>query len=104
MPMNVRREFPRRDVPAEVAAEIARIEAIWNTCRAQHAAGGPFLFGAFSIADAMFAPVVSRLRTYGVSVGGAAQQYARVIFALPAMGEWIEGALAETEVNPQYET
>jgi glutathione S-transferase len=104
MPMNVRREIPHRAVPADVAAEIARIEAIWNDCRAKYAARGPFLFGAFSIADAMFAPVVSRLRTYGVPVGGAAQHYAREIHALPAMGEWIAGAHAETEVNPQYET
>jgi len=104
MPMNVRREIPRRIVPAEVATDIGRIEAIWNTCRAQHEDRGPFLFGAFSIADAMFAPVVSRLRTYGVPVGGAAQQYAREMYALPAMHEWIEGARAETEINPQYET
>jgi glutathione S-transferase len=51
----------------------------------------------------MYAPVVSRLRTYGVALGGAAAQYAGVIHALPAMQEWIAGARAETEVNPQYE-
>ena len=103
MPMNVRREIPGRTRTPEVAAEIARIETIWNDCRGSHGAHGPFLFGAFCIADAMYAPVVSRLRTYGVALGGAAAQYAGVIHALPAMQEWIAGARAETEVNPQYE-
>jgi glutathione S-transferase len=103
MPMNVRREIPGRTRTPEVAAEIARIETIWNDCRGRHGANGPFLFGAFCIADAMYAPVVSRLRTYGVALGGAAAQYAGVIHALPAMQEWIAGARAETEVNPQYE-
>ena len=52
----------------------------------------------------MYAPVVSRLRTYGVSLGPLAAQYAATIHALPAMQEWIAGAHAETEVNPQYES
>jgi len=104
MPMNVRREIPRRSVSPEVAFEVARIESIWSDCRRQHRARGPFLFGPFSIADAMYAPVVSRLRTYGVAVGGAAANYADAIHALPAMQEWIAGARAETEVNPQYES
>ena len=72
MPMNVRREIPRRSVSPEVATEVARIESIWNGCRGQYGARGPFLFGPFSIADAMYAPVVSRLRTYGLAVSGAA--------------------------------
>jgi glutathione S-transferase len=103
MPMNVRREIPGRARTPEVAAEIARIETIWSDCRSHHGANGPFLFGAFCIADAMYAPVVSRLRTYGVALSGAAAQYAGVIHALPTMQEWIAGARAETEVNPQYE-
>jgi glutathione S-transferase len=103
MPMNVRREIPGRARTPEVVPEIARIETIWNDCRSHHSAHGPFLFGAFSIADAMYAPVVSRLRTYGVALGGASAQYAGTIHSLPAMQEWIAGARAETEVNPQYE-
>jgi len=103
MPMNVRREIPGRARTSEVAAEIARIESIWNDCRSHHGATGPFLFGTFCIADAMYAPVVSRLRTYGVMLGGAAAQYASAIHALPAMQEWIAGARAETEINRQYE-
>jgi glutathione S-transferase len=104
MPMNVRREIPGRAKTPEVIAEIARIENIWNDCRSRFGARGPFLFGAFSIADAMYAPVVSRLRTYGATLVGAAAQYAGAIHALPAMQEWIAGAHAETEVNPQYES
>lgn len=104
MPMNVRREMPGRARTPEVVAEVARIEMIWNECRSRHGAGGPFLFGAFSIADAMYAPVASRLRTYGVALTGAAAPYATAIHALPAMQEWIAGAHAETEVNPQYES
>jgi glutathione S-transferase len=104
MPMNVRREISGRVGSAEVSAEIARIEAIWNECRTRFGEHGPFLFGAFSIADAMYAPVVSRLRTYGVPLAGAPAQYAGAIHALPAMQEWIAGARAETEINPQYES
>ena len=103
MPMNVRREFPGRARTPEVAAEVARIEAIWNECRGRHGADGPFLFGAFSIADAMYAPVASRFRTYGVALAGAGTQYVAAIHALPAMREWVAGAQAEAEVNPQYE-
>ncbi len=103
MPMNVRRELPGRARTADADADIARIEAIWTGCRTRFGAPGPFLFGTFSIADAMYAPVVTRFRTYGVGLGGAAAQYANAIYALPSMQEWIVAAHAETEVNPQYE-
>jgi glutathione S-transferase len=103
MPMNVRREIAGRGKTPEASAEVARIEAIWNECRSRNAHGGPFLFGAFSIADAMYAPVASRFRTYGVALHGAAAGYIDTILALPAMQEWIADAHAETEVNPQYE-
>ena len=103
MPMNVRREIPGRAKTPEVLADVVRIEAIWNDCRSRHGKRGPFLFGAFSIADAMYAPVVSRLRTYGVTLAEQAGEYAGAIHALPAMQEWIAGARAETAVNPQYE-
>lgn len=103
MPMNVRREIPGRGKTPEVAAEVARIEAIWNGCRARHGNDGPFLFGGFSIADAMYAPVASRFRTYGIALHGAAGEYVATMLALPAMQEWIAGAHAESEVNPQYE-
>ena len=103
MPMNVRRELTGRAPTPEVGAEVARIAAIWTECRGRYGAAGPFLFGAFSIADAMYAPVASRFRTYGVALTGAGAHYVTAIHALPAMREWIAGAHAETEVNPQYE-
>ena len=104
MPMNVRREITDGARSAEVRAEIARIETIWNDCRNHYGAHGPFLFGSFSIADAMYAPVVSRLHTYGVALTGPAAHYAAAMHALPAMQEWIADARAETEFNPQYES
>jgi glutathione S-transferase len=85
-------------------ADIRRIVAIWHDCRRRHGTGGPFLFGQFSNADAMFAPVVTRLRTYGVNLtkfgdDGTAQAYAETILALPAMAEWTRGAEAETKAR-----
>ena len=103
MPMNVRRELLGRARSAEASSEIARIESIWLECRSLHAKEGPFLFGAFSIADAMYAPVVSRFRTYGVALREPAASYAATILALPALQEWIAAAHAESEVNPAYE-
>lgn len=76
-----------------VAADVARIEAIWRMCLER--SGGPFLFGAFTIADAMYAPVVTRFRTYGVPLAPDLQAYADAVWALPAMVEWVAGARAE---------
>lgn len=86
-----------RETPSEaVTRDIARIAAIWAECRARFGAGGPFLFGSFSIADAMYAPVVSRFKTYGpVALPPLADAWAEMIFALPAMQAWGAGAAAE---------
>jgi glutathione S-transferase len=81
---------------AEVAADIARIQAIWSDCLDR--SDGPFLFGTFSIADAFFAPVVTRFHTYGVALPPPLARYADTVLALPAMQRWIEAARAETEV------
>ena len=101
MTMNVRRVLPRKEVSAEVAADIARIEAIWSESLRRY--GGPFLLGAFSVADAMFAPVATRFKTYAVALSAASQQYADRLLALPAMQDWYAAAAAETEVLPQFE-
>ncbi len=103
MPMNVRRRMPGRGRTPEVLAEISRIQAIWNDCRARFGADGPFLYGEFSVADAMYAPVVSRFQTYQVELEGGARQYAESVHALAAMQEWIAGANTETEVISEYE-
>ncbi len=87
------------DVPERVAAaagDIARIQALWADCRARFGAGGPFLFGHFTIADAMYAPVCVRLRGWkGVVLTPEADAYIDAIFALPAMREWVAAAAAE---------
>lgn len=84
------------DAPERVAAaegDIARIQALWSDCRARFGAGGPFLFGHFSIADAMYAPVCVRLRGWkGVQLTDAGNAYIDAIFALPAMQEWVAAA------------
>jgi glutathione S-transferase len=97
MPMNVRgRARQPRPIPVTVQTEIARIEQIWRECRERHGAGGSFLFGHFSIADAMFAPVVTRFRSYGVTLAPISQAYCDAVEALPAMQEWTRDARAET--------
>jgi glutathione S-transferase len=84
-----------REAPA-VAADIARIVAIWEAVAVALQRPDPFLFGAFSIADAMYAPVVWRFLTYGVGVPPASQAWLQSMLTLPAMREWQAGALAET--------
>ncbi len=101
MGMNVRRSFPGVGMTPEVAKDIARIEQLWGDCLQRY--GGPFLFGAFGVADAMYAPVATRFRTYAVGLSAAAQRYADMLLALPAMAEWYAAAHAETEVLPQFE-
>lgn len=101
MPMNCRGRYPGKGRSGAVDADIARIEAMWADCLRR--SGGPFLFGAFSIADAMYAPVASRFLTYGVTLPGALQQYADTLLALPAMKEWYAAGAAEPEVIAEYE-
>jgi glutathione S-transferase len=96
MPMNVRASKPGHGMNPEVAADIARIGQIWRECRARYGAAGPFLFGAFSNADAMYAPVVTRFTTYGVALDDIGQAYCRTILDLPPMVEWYAAGKAET--------
>ena len=83
-----------------VARDLARIEAMWVDCRERYAADGPFLFGRFSVADAMYAPVVSRLLTYGIEQGPEASAYTASIRALPGWAEWAAAAAQEDEPGP----
>jgi len=87
----------------DVLANVRRIEQIWTDCRTRFGAGGPFLFGAFGAADAMFAPVVSRFHTYAVEVGPASGDYIAAVMALPAWAEWRAAALQEPWVLPHDE-
>jgi glutathione S-transferase len=103
MSMNIRTRHPGKGRTPEVLAEVARIVAMWSDCRARFGAGGPFLFGAFCIADAMYAPVVLRFATYEVELPPDCRAYADAVLALPALQDWITAARAETEFLPQFE-
>ena len=102
-PMNMWRPVKKMELNAEAAANVARIDAMWSDCRARFGAGGPFLFGTFTAADAMYAPVVSRFHTYAVEVGAASRAYMAVVMALPAWAEWRAAALKEEWVLAEDE-
>jgi glutathione S-transferase len=97
MPMNIRSRHPGKGLTAEVQANVARIEALWGEARRRWGSGGPFLFGEFCAADAMFAPVVMRFMTYEVPLGPEARKYCEAMRAAPGVRAWVESALKETE-------
>jgi glutathione S-transferase len=103
-PTNFRRS--PKSVPLDdlVLADIARIEAAWAAARHAHGSAGPFLFGAFSAADAMFAPVCNRFQAYAIEVRPETRAYMEAVMALPAWQAWIEGAAAEPWHVEQYDT
>ena len=102
-PMNMWRPVKKLDLGEDALANVRRIEAIWLECRERFGAGGPFLFGSFGAADAMYAPVVSRFHTYAVEVAPLARDYMAAVMALPAWSEWREAALREPWVLPADE-
>lgn len=103
-PMNVRSSFPGRDVTPEAQADINRVMAIWRTARTRYGEGnGDFLFGRFTIADAMYAPVVSRFRTYRFDLEREAADYCETVTALPAMLEWAAAARNEPMIVDAFE-
>jgi len=103
LPMNMRRPILPRELTPQAQANVQRIELIWTDCRTRFGAGGPFLFGAFGAADAMYAPVVSRFHTYAVALGPAARAYMAAIMNLPAWKEWLAAARDETWVLAEDE-
>jgi len=106
LPMCVRRRYPLATLRADVERDVARITALWTEARTHFAGlspGGPWLYGAFSVADAYFAPVAFRFQTYGVITAGPAAEWMTAILAHPAMQEWAEAAAAEPEVIPHDE-
>jgi glutathione S-transferase len=94
-PFNIRRKVKKHELSPEAQKNAVRIDALWSDCRARFGAGGPFLFGHFTAADAMFAPVVNRLHVYDVSRSSVAQAYMDTIMALPAWRQWAADALLE---------
>jgi glutathione S-transferase len=96
MPMNIRKIKPGAGATPGALADVARIDALWRECLA--ASGGPFLFGEFSIADAMYAPVVMRFNSYQPKLSPEAAAYAQRVSALPAVAEWVEAGRRETHI------
>jgi glutathione S-transferase len=99
-PMNLRRRRSHKPLDGDAVSQRARIEKIWRGCRAQFGADGPFLFGHFTAADAMYAPVVTRFHTYGGGLAADTQAYVDTMLALPAMQQWYKEAVAETWPEP----
>lgn len=104
LPMNVRAKAQGVTVDADVRADIVRILTLWAEARARFGRGGPFLFGTFSAADVIYAPVVSRFRTYGIGVPGFAASYMQAMWEHEWMGQWVAAAESEDWVIEQYET
>jgi glutathione S-transferase len=102
--INLHRPVGAITLSADAHANIARIQQIWIECRERYGKYGPFLFGAFGGADAMFAPVVHRFRTYAIAVEPEAQDYMNTVMSLPAFQEWTTAGLAETLVIERFET
>lgn len=97
MPMNIRGRYPGKGLNEKSGKDIQRVVAIWSDCRARFGKGGPFLFGAFGIPDAFYAPVVMRFQTYAVEVPPAVRAYCDAVQSLAAVREWCDAARREIE-------
>jgi len=102
-PMNARARNRRTAMTAALEADIERIDEIWNDCRARFGSGGPWLFGEYTIADAMYAPVVLRFNTYGAGISQTARWYMASVLEDAAVQEWLQGARHESWTNPASE-
>ena len=103
MPMNCRAMGRKVALPDDLSADIDRIVAIWCDCHRRYSADGDWLFGRFSIADAMFAPVVLRFRTYGINLPASAAAYPARLLESHALQNWLAAAESETEVLDEDE-
>ena len=102
-PMNLTASFVPKDRGDEVQDDVARLDELWGEARAKFGAEGPFLYGAFCAADAMFAPVVTRLDTYGIEVPDHVRVYMDAVLSHPAFLAWKDDAFAEPWFLPHYE-
>ena len=100
---NYRRTFPAAPLSERVAADLARVQALWAQARALRTVDGPFLYGAFGAADIMYAPVVSRIHTYDLPVSADARIYCEAIRAHPFVSQWYDDAAAEPWTIDRYE-
>jgi glutathione S-transferase len=103
LPMNLRRSSPQVEKTPGVLADVARVLEIWRDCKKRYGAEGPYLFGGFSIADAFYAPVVGRFRTYAVDVDPAGRAYMETIESHPAYRAWLEEAKREPWIEAHYD-
>jgi glutathione S-transferase len=101
--MNLHRPVRAVALSEDARANVARIEAIWAECRTRFGGRGPFLFGDFSAADAMFAPVIHRFHTYAIEVSPQTKAYMDTMWAMPAFAEWTQDGLAETLLISRFE-
>jgi glutathione S-transferase len=97
-PMNARAQGRRTAASTERSAELSRIEDIWEDCRARFGGDGPWLFGDYSVADAMYAPVVLRMRTYGAHLRPRCEEYSATVLGDAHLREWLAAAEAESWV------
>ena len=107
MPMNIRASYPGKGMTPGVRADVERITGLWRDCRKRFAGAfqkdDGFLFGTFGAADAMYAPVVTRFRTYDVKVDSETDAYCNAVLAQPAMKDWIDAAKHEPWLISAYE-
>jgi glutathione S-transferase len=103
MPMNLRKALPGKGRGPGVAQDIERIGAIWREARERFGQGGPFLFGRYCAADAMYTPVASRFRTYGVALDTTCEAYIDAVLSWPAFLAWQAAALEEPWIIPDDE-
>ena len=103
MSMNIRKDYAGHGRTPEVLNDIARITAIWLDCRQRFGTAGPYLFGTWSIADIMYAPVCMRFVGYGVELDGIANDHLRSVLTHPHVREWVAAARAETHYIPFYD-
>lgn len=101
--MNLRHVYKGFSPSDAVRAELARVDAIWKHARSHWGAAGPWLFGEYSIADAFYAPLATRIATYQLPVGRVAQAYVETTLSDPAFKEWRAAGLAENYVQPGYD-
>ena len=94
-PMNIRAIDRRVPSTASLQADVARVDAIWDDCRRRHASHGPWLFGDYCAADAMFAPVALRCRSYGLELGERATSYLATVLEDPLLRDWLQSAASE---------
>ena len=103
LPMNCRKQIELNEIPLELQSEIDRICEIWRSCRQLFSNEGNFLFGQFSIADAMYAPIVLRFKSYGIRVGEREGAYMKAMMSLNSLREWVAEAVNEKESIPEYD-